>query len=687
MVPSFVYESVFARSPVGEYLLSPSNDPVILAVNDTFLQASGRTREGLVGQRLFAAFPGNPEDEGDTGVAALRASLARVIATGRSDALPVQRYPIRVATPDGGEAYEERYWHALNIPILDADGTLVCIAHRTEDVTEQARVADALRRSTERQSFQLELADRLRPLTSADELAKTALSMLGEKLRIARVTYVEVDDPSGTFVQRHWVRGGRPDLSEDRRRLDEFGPVIIATLRSGQPLVIRDVRTDPRTRAHAPAYDDIGVRSNLAIPLVKSGRLTLVLSLQHDQPREWSAAEIELATDVAERTWSAAENARAQEELRQASRRKDEFLAMLAHELRNPLAPISTAAELLARQDLDPGRLQKTSAIIARQVRHMTALVEDLLDVSRVTRGLVTLAESPQDMKHVVAQAAEQARPLIEAKRQHLTLELAPVPTNVSGDGKRLVQVVSNLLNNATRYTPAGGHIRIELSVDGCHVHTRVKDDGIGIPRDLQPRIFDLFVQAERTPDRSQGGLGLGLALVRSLVELHHGSVAVFSEGAGAGSCFTVTLPLLQLPVTPADVPPADKVRTLAAHALDVLVVDDNEDAAETLRLLLEDAGHRVRVAHHPARALEEAAARSPQAALIDIGLPAMDGYELVQRLRSSAPTAGALYVALTGYGQEADRSKALAAGFDEHIVKPAEPQLLLSLLDRVPPG
>lgn len=216
-----------------------------------------------------------------------------------------------MATLDGREAYEERYWRAVNTPILNSTGTLVCIAHRTEDVTEQARVAEALRCSTERQSFQLELADRLRPLTSPDELARTALSMLGEKLQIARATYVEVDDPSGTFVQRHWVRGGRPGLPADRRRLDEFGPAIIATLRSGQPLVIQDVRTVPRTRSHAQAYDSIGLRSNLAIPLVKSGRLTLVLSLQHDQPRKWSTTEIELATDVAERTWSAAESARA----------------------------------------------------------------------------------------------------------------------------------------------------------------------------------------------------------------------------------------------------------------------------------------------------------------------------------------------------------------------------------------
>ncbi|WP_167784742.1 hybrid sensor histidine kinase/response regulator [Ramlibacter rhizophilus] len=670
------------QSPIGEYLLSPSEDPVILAVNDCVLRSAGRSRESLVGQRLFAAFPGNPDDPGDTGVPALRSSLARVIATGLSDTLPLQRYPIRTTRPDGSEDFEERYWRAINIPIHDAEGRLVCIAHRTEDVTDQARVADALRSSTDRQTFQLNLADALHELESPEEIALTASAMLGEQLGITRVTYVEVDDVSSTFVQRHWEPRGSEPLSTERRRLDEFGPEVIATLRAGVPLVIRDVEQDPRTAPHKAAYASLGVRSNVAIPLIKGGHLGMVLSLQHDQPRDWTDAEIGLAVDVAARTWSAAENARAQMELRDASRRKDEFLAMLAHELRNPLAPISTAAELLSLQPMDEGRLQRTAAIITRQVRHMTGLVDDLLDVSRVTRGLVNLEESPQDMKTIVGNAAEQVRPLIEMQGHQLTLALAPVPAHVLGDGKRMVQVLSNLLNNAAKYTPPGGHIQLVTEVDEARVCVHVKDDGIGIPKDVQPRIFELFAQAERTPDRSQGGLGLGLALVRSLVELHGGTVSVASDGPGKGSCFTVTLPRLPEPAGSGQ-PASGPVPRPKGRALDVLVVDDNRDAAETLQLLLESAGHRVRIEHDPFRALEAAVAQPPQAAIIDIGLPAMDGYELVQRLRARPDTADGVYIALTGYGQAADRAKARDAGFDAHLVKPATPDDILALLER----
>ncbi|HEY0064013.1 MAG TPA: HAMP domain-containing sensor histidine kinase [Telluria sp.] len=218
---------------------------------------------------------------------------------------------------------------------------------------------------------------------------------------------------------------------------------------------------------------------------------------------------------------------------------------MLAHELRNPLAPISAAAELMSMARLDEARLKKTSEVITRQVRHMTSLIDDLLDVSRVTRGLVQIERSPQDLDVIVANAVEQVRPLIEARDQTLTTPMAPEGAWVMGEQKRLVQILSNLINNAAKYTPQGGAISVRTELDGAAVHIRVQDSGIGISAELQPRVFDLFAQAERTPDRSQGGLGLGLALVKSIAELHGGSVQCFSEGLGQGSCFTVTLPRL----------------------------------------------------------------------------------------------------------------------------------------------
>lgn len=675
-----IYQALFDRSPLGECLLSAEEDPIVLAVNDTFLRISGRSRDSLVGRRLFDVFP---DDPGDSGLAALRHSLATVIRTGQPDTMPLQRYPIRVTRADGSEVFEERYWHATHIPILDASGALTCIAHRTADVTEPSRLAEVHARSVQRQAFQLELSDRLRPLTSPAEIAAAASAMLGETMRISRVTYVEVNDTAGTFVQRRWNRHGSPEALLEPRQLDDFGPEIIATLRRGEPLIIRDVGADARTRPHAAAYASIGVRSNLAIPLVKAGRLTIVLSLQHDQPRDWSRSDVELAVDVAERTWSAAENARAQEELAIQSRRKDEFLAMLAHELRNPLAAIRVAADLLARGPLEADRQRKTSAIVVRQVGHLSALVDDLLDVSRVTRGIVVLDDTPQDMKAVLASAVEQVRPLMESHQHHLTLDLPPAPATVRGDGKRLVQVVRNLLNNAAKFTPPGGHIQVALSVDGEHVHIRVKDDGMGISNELQARVFELFSQAERSSDRSLGGLGLGLALVRSLVEQHRGTVSVASDGPGTGSCFTVCLPRMHAPAQTVGTP-LPMGRASVSRPIDVLIIDDNEDAADVLKTFLEDAGHHVRVEHAPpARA--HAVARGAAGGGADRHRPADDG-----RLRSGASLArgrghdGRPVVALTGYGQASDRRQALAAGFDEHVVKPADPQALLALLDRL---
>ncbi len=372
---------------------------------------------------------------------------------------------------------------------------------------------------------------------------------------------------------------------------------------------------------------------------------------------------------------------RAEDALRDADRRKDEFLAMLAHELRNPMAPIRAAAELLATAQLDGERLRRTSQIVSRQVGHMTGLVDDLLDVSRVTRGLVELERHNLDMKQVIADAIEQSRPLMEAKKHRLTLELAPEPAHVLGDQKRLVQILTNLLNNAAKYTPHAGSVRVTMQTTATQVILAVEDDGIGIAPELQPRVFDLFTQADRSTDRSQGGLGIGLALVKSLVELHGGAVRCDSAGPGQGSRFTITLPRVVAPWPAAggDVPRA----ATAGERRRVLLVDDNEDAAQMLAMFLEMAGHEVTVEHGPHDALTRAQATPVDACILDIGLPDMDGYELAQRLRQLPGTAGAMLVALTGYGREEDRMKALDAGFDHHLVKPVSTDALLALLAR----
>ncbi len=358
---------------------------------------------------------------------------------------------------------------------------------------------------------------------------------------------------------------------------------------------------------------------------------------------------------------------------------KDQFLAMLGHELRNPLAPISTAAQLLKLQANDVNRVRYASDIIARQVDHMNSLLGDMLDVSRVTRGLVSLSLEQVELKSVIERAVEQTSSLVEQKRHRLSVELPAVPLYVRGDKTRLIQIFANLLNNAAKYTAAGGSIGLGASVHDGQVVIRVFDNGEGFSADLLPRLFDLFSQGERQPDRSQGGLGLGLALVKSLVQLHGGSVSAESPGPGQGSMFTVTLPFSSAPQPSTASAQAHKH---SQAALRVMIVDDNIDGAISLSMFLEAAaGHSVVTCYDGASALEQAAHASPDVFILDIGLPDMTGYELAQRLKAMPACGGALFIALTGYGQTKDKERAGAAGFDHHVAKPADPQCILGLL------
>ncbi|MET0265008.1 MAG: ATP-binding protein [Duganella sp.] len=377
------------------------------------------------------------------------------------------------------------------------------------------------------------------------------------------------------------------------------------------------------------------------------------------------------------------ERCRAERELREAGHQRDEFLAMLAHELRNPLAPVSTAAELLKMTAAHDTRTLKATEVILRQVKHMTTLIDDLLDVSRVTRALVRLDALTVDMKIAVTCAVEQVRPLIELCHHTLTLDMPVEPVLVIGDPTRLAQAIANLLNNAARYTPHGGHIVLRLRSNAATVSLSVSDDGQGIEPQLLPQIFDLFTQARRTPDRTQGGLGIGLALVKSLIEQHGGNIRADSPGAGQGSCFTICLPLAgagQANAPPASDSPVPAAAPLAP-ALEIMVVDDNVDAAEALADLLTLEGHHVSVQTHPLQAIAAATISPPQVFVLDIGLPEIDGYELARRLRSHPSTRHALLIALTGYGQSNDRQQSEAAGFAHHFVKPLDPQKLRRIL------
>ena len=446
----------------------------------------------------------------------------------------------------------------------------------------------------------------------------------------------EQSDPSATWLDKYI----HPD--DQARVLEAIGQAI--RTRGVFELEHRVIRAD----------GTLGWTYSRAIPLVgEAGEII-----------EWIGA----ASDVTERHATQEELARKQLELQEADRQKNEFLAMLAHELRNPLAPIRNAGELLARVLADDSPARRALATVDRQVTHLSRLVDDLLDVSRITQGRIDLRRAPVRLDAVVTQAVEAIDPQFRAQRQRVAIVSSREPLVVDGDPERLVQCVGNVLANAAKYTPPGGDIRIETQQDGDTAVVRVQDNGVGMAPELLPRVFELFVQGERTLDRSQGGLGIGLALVKRLVEMHGGSVRAESDGPGSGSAFE-----LRFPLRPdiAETPPSD--RTAPSVARRILVVDDNIDGADMLAGLLSLDGHAVQTVASGPEALERLDDFHPDIVLLDIGLPGLDGYEVARRIRADARRAGIRLVAVTGYGRDADRERSRDAGFDAHLVKPVE--------------
>lgn len=378
---------------------------------------------------------------------------------------------------------------------------------------------------------------------------------------------------------------------------------------------------------------------------------------------------------------------RIEEELQKSDRRKDEFLAVLAHELRNPLAPIRNAVEVMRQLGSPDPRVRQMQDVVDRQTDQLARMVDDLLDVSRIREGKIELRRERADLLTIIGRAVETSRPLIDEGEHRLTLSLPTESLQVEGDIPRLTQALSNLLSNAAKYTEKGGDLQLAAEALDGKVSIRVKDDGMGIPADLLPRVFDLFTQADRTLGRAKGGLGIGLALVKNIVEMHGGTVRAASAGPGQGSEFVVELPLRGEPAPEeaptAGRPDAEGMETLSRR---ILVVDDNLDTADSLALLLELGGHEVRTTHDGVRALEVAQAFQPDVVLLDIGLPRMDGYEVAERLRLHPETRRSLLIAISGYGQDEDRQRAFAAGFDHHLIKPVDYETLKALIVRRPP-
>lgn len=402
----------------------------------------------------------------------------------------------------------------------------------------------------------------------------------------------------------------------------------------------------------------------------------------------------ELEQRVAERTAALerdlAERKRLEQALVAADRRKDEFLAVLAHELRNPLAPIRTAVDTMWLRPLEDETLRQCRDVIGRQIEHLTRLVDDLMDVSRITRGSIKLRREPVDVADIVRRAVETQRPVLDARRHQLTVDLPREPLIVEGDVTRLSEAVGNLLNNAAKYTEEKGRVSVRVERAGGEAVVRVKDSGLGIPPELLPSVFEMFTQIDHTLHRAQGGLGIGLALVRELTEMHGGRVEGYSEGLGKGSEFTLCLPLrpdLRLGESGYGARERERLHEVPAGPCRVLVVDDNRDAAHSLAVLLRLGGHRVEVAHDGPQALDAAERLRPDVVLLDIGMPGMSGFDVARRLRASPWGRSAMLVAQTGWGQDEDRQRARDAGFDVHLIKPVDHAALMRLMPAPAPA
>jgi PAS domain S-box-containing protein len=449
----------------------------------------------------------------------------------------------------------------------------------------------------------------------------------------------------------------------------QFGESICGTVaRHRTPIVV--TRVQQSDAANVQLIKSLGIRAYACNPLLADDRLIGTLSFASRTKDAFSSDEIEFLQTLSHYVTIAHERLRLVERLRVADRRKDEFLATLAHELRNPLAPVRNAAELLRRADGNKDLVAQGVTILDRQLSHMVRLIDDLMDVARITTGKFELRKTRVELAAILMSAVEASRPLIETMGHELTLALPP-PIFLDADAVRLTQVFANLLNNAAKYTDRGGRIALSADRVGEHIVVSVKDTGVGIPANLLPTVFDMFTQVDRSIHRSSGGLGLGLTLVKHLTELHGGTVSASSRGEGRGSEFVVRLPFA---LDAGREAPSSAQESPACLPMRVAVVDDNKDGAESLAALLRLQGHEVAVAHNGFDALQVADALRPDVMVLDIGLPGLDGYEVARHIRQQPWSSHVLLIAVSGWGQENDKRRSADVGIDYHLVKPVNP-------------
>jgi PAS domain S-box-containing protein len=606
-------------------------------------------------------------DDRETVLQALRDTLER-----KGDV----RVDYRVSWPDGSVHWVEARAKLL----LDDQGEPWAVAGACLDITRQKRVENDFRFLAEASAELARLSDYQSTLDRIAHLAVPhfadwcLVDLLSESGSLERVAVAHVD-PAKEHLVRHIQRRFPPNPG----RILGAGPWNV--LKTGQPEMAAEISDDLLERlVPDPEYlallRTLGLRSHMAVPLASRGRtLGVITFIAAESLRRYTPDDLVPADNLANRAAVAIENAMLLRAMRESDRAKDVFLATLAHELRNPLAPLSNSLAIIKRAPHDAARVEQVAPVIERQVAHLTRLVDDLLDVSRISTGKIELKKEPANLVSILRGAIETSRPHIQAGRHKLSVQFPDEPTELDADPVRLAQVFSNLLNNAAKYTRPGGHIELMVQAEPERFVVRVRDNGAGIAPEMLKNVFSLFMQAAHPAERSQGGLGIGLSLVEGLVRLHGGSVEARSEGPQKGSEFIVYLP--RTPRTSRAITHGGERgatgQANSAHARRILVVDDNRDAAETLAELLTMLGNEVAVALDGTSAVDRVRQFGPDVVLLDIGLPDVNGYEVARRVRRLEGLRQPRLIALTGWGQQQDKRLAVEAGFDQHWTKPVD--------------
>jgi PAS domain S-box-containing protein len=629
---------------------------VIQSWNGGAQRIFGYTPEEAIGRPIALIIPPDKEDE--------EVSILKRLREGQR----IDHFETVRVTKDG-----RRIDLSLSIsPVRNSSGQIVGASKVARDITDRKRAEETTRKQAERLRLLWEAAEVLLTTDEPDVMMRALFEKIAPHFALDTYFSFLVNDSGDALSLVSCI--GIPDADAEKIVRLDFGQGLCgnAALRR-ESIVANDIQrsVDPQLQV----IKNIGLRAYLCNPLLAGDRLLGTLAFASRERDRFDNDELEFLRTICHYVTVAYERVRLIQQLRDTDRRKDEFLATLAHELRNPLAPIRNGLHIMRLMAGDESAVAQARTMMERQLIQMVRLIDDLLDVSRITRGKLDLRKERVELAHVLSSAVETARPLIEAAGHELTVQSPDEPIFLDADPMRLAQVFANLLNNAAKYMDRGGHIWLTAELSrrpGLRPEAivTVRDAGVGIPKEALPRIFEMFAQIDQSLEKSQGGLGIGLTLVKRLVEMHGGTVEAHSEGAGKGSRFIARLPVVETSNT---LYPTAGENGLADNHLHcrILIADDNRDAAESMGTMMRHLGHEVRIVHDGAQAVEEAGEFRPDIALLDIGMPRLNGYDAAQRIRAQAWGQDMVLIALTGWGQDEDKRLAADAGFNQHFTKP----------------